>query len=212
MRGLLAGANHLRHRPAAAAGLGIICGQRLLFGVWSIMALLLYRNHFHDTGLLRAGIVGFGQAVAAGGVGFVIAAIVAPTATARFGLRRWTVMVTGFLAIAEFALGVQFASAALLVCALATGFATQSTKICVDTLIQEQVGDEFRGRAFAFYDTVFNVSFVVAAVVAAVALPASGTSTVAVAGVALGYAALAVGYGSVAATSASGRRVRRAGQ
>ena len=52
------------------------------------------------------------------------------------------------------------------------GFATQATKVCVDTLVQASVDDEFRGRVFAFYDTLFNLSFVAAALVAALLLPA----------------------------------------
>ena len=47
-------------------------------------------------------------------------------------------------------------------------------KICVDTIVQEQVDDDFRGRVFSFYDTLFNVTFVVAAVAAAFMLPRSG--------------------------------------
>jgi hypothetical protein len=49
-------------------------------------------------------------------------------------------------------------------------------KICVDTTLQETVDDDFRGRVFSVYDTLFNVAFVVALVLAAFVLPASGIS------------------------------------
>ena len=49
-------------------------------------------------------------------------------------------------------------------------------KICVDTTLQETVDDDYRGRVFSVYDTLFNVTFVVALLVAAVVLPPSGVS------------------------------------
>ncbi len=42
-------------------------------------------------------------------------------------------------------------------------------KICVDTTLQETVDDDFRGRVFSVYDTLFNVTFVVALLVGAFA-------------------------------------------
>jgi len=65
----------------------------------------------------------------------------------------------------------------------------------VDTLVQEQVEDDFRGRVFSFYDTLFNVTFVAAAVFAAFLLPTVGKSYVMLAVVAAGYALTAVAYG-----------------
>ena len=49
-------------------------------------------------------------------------------------------------------------------------------KICVDTTLQEWVEDDFRGRVFSVYDTLFNVTFVAALLVGAFVLPASGIS------------------------------------
>jgi len=65
----------------------------------------------------------------------------------------------------------------------------------VDTLVQEQVEDDYRGRVFSFYDTLFNVTFVAAAVVAAFLLPVSGKSYAMLAVVSTGYALTALGYG-----------------
>ncbi len=43
------------------------------------------------------------------------------------------------------------------------GLAAQGTKIAVDTIVQRDTDDEFRGRAFAFYDVLYNAAFVGAA-------------------------------------------------
>jgi MFS family permease len=192
--GLVAGTRHLRHRPVAARALSVIFAQRFLFGIWSIMALLLYRNSFHNHGALRAGLVGVGQAVTAAGIGLIAAAAVTPWVTARLGKQRWIVVVTVLAAVTELAFGAPFSMALLLVSSLALGFATQATKVCVDTLVQSNIDDEFRGRVFAVYDTLFNLSFVAAAILAAFVLPTNGKSLTALIAMSAGYLAIAVVY------------------
>jgi MFS family permease len=162
----------------------------------TIGTLLLYRNYFHDSGVLRAGIVGLGQAFAASAVGFVLAAVIAPAATARVGKSSWIVLVLSGAAVAQIAFGLPFAKAPLLAGAAVLGFATQSTKICVDTIVQEQIDDEYRGRAFSLYDTVFNLTFVLAAVLAAFVLPIDGKSYVVLVAIGAGYAVTALLYGA----------------
>ena len=68
------------------------------------------------------------------------------------------------------------------------------SKISVDTVVQEGVEDEFRGRVFSLYDTLFNVMFVAAAVVGSMVLPESGKSYAVVAFIAAGYAVTSVAY------------------
>ena len=82
----------------------------------------------------------------------------------------------------------------VLVAALLLGFASQGIKISVDTLIQEQMADEFRGRVFAFYDTLFNIALVVAAVLTALVLPDNGHSPASVLVIASIYLVNAVVY------------------
>lgn len=192
--GLVDGARHLLHRPPAARALGVIFAQRFLFGIWSIMSLLLYRNSFHSEGVLRAGLVGVGQAVTAAGIGLVSAAAVTPWVTARIGKQRWIVLVTAGVAVTELVFGLPFSMLLLLASALALGFAAQATKVCVDTLVQSNVDDEFRGRVFALYDTIFNLSFVAAAILAAFVLPTDGRAPAALVAMSVGYLAIAAVY------------------
>jgi MFS family permease len=203
--GLAAGAHHLRQRPIASHALGVIFAQRFVFGIWSIMGLLLYRNAFHDQGVLRAGLVGVGQAVGVAGVGLVTAALVTPWVVARIGRRRWIVVVIFAVAITQFAFGAPFAIVPILFSALALGFTNQVTKVCVDTLVQTSVDDEFRGRVFSLYDTSFNLSFVGGAFVAAFILPSNGKSVGVLAAMSVAYLAIAVGY--AAAERLHGRSV-----
>jgi MFS family permease len=193
--GLMAGARHVHERRAARRALAAISATRVLFGLTTIATLLLYRNYFHDQGPLRAGVVGLGQAVAASTAGYLLAALVTPAIARRIGKTRWIVGLYATAAAAQLVCGLAFRPAPLLVGAAFIGVASAGAKICVDTIVQEQVDDDFRGRVFSFYDTLFNVTFVAAAVGAAFLLPRTGRSSAAVAFVSAGYAATALVYG-----------------
>jgi hypothetical protein len=45
------------------------------------------------------------------------------------------------------------------------GFGFFLAKISLDTLVQEALGDEFRGRAFSLYDIAYNLAWVIAAAI-----------------------------------------------
>lgn len=193
-RGLLEGGRHVLERRRTAWAMGAIGAHRFFYGLSTIAILLLYRNYFTDAGPLRAGLPGLAQVLGAGGLGVLTAAALTPPVADRVGKQH---TVTGLLALAalvEAALGPPFTMPALLVAAYLLGVVAQGVKICVDTTVQEDVDDAFRGRVFSFYDTLFNLAFLAAAVVAAFALPRTGKSYAAVAAIALGYAATAAAY------------------
>ena len=60
--------------------------------------------------------------------------------------------------------------------------------------MQTNIDDEFRGRVFSLYDTIFNLSFVAAAILAAFVLPTNGESLPALIAMSAGYFAIAVAY------------------
>jgi len=67
----------------------------------------------------------------------------------------------------------------------------------VTTILQQQMDDDYRGRAFAFYDMMFNVPFVLGALVAAEIVPDDGKSYLLVVVAAAGYLVAAGAYGAV---------------
>jgi MFS family permease len=81
-----------------------------------------------------------------------------------------------------------------MVAAFLLGLTAQVLKICVDTLVQAHVADEFKGRVFVIYDMIFNVALVVAAGIAAMILPASGKSVIILIIMAIGYLLVALGF------------------
>jgi MFS family permease len=140
---------------------------------------------------------GLSVAVLVSGAGFVVAAVLTPVVTERISGRAWVLTLLVGAAITQVFPGALYTQPALLVAAFFLGLASQGIKIVVDTLVQTNVDDEFRGRVFSLYDVIFNVAFVAAAAVAGLVLPPSGKSYVVLLAVALGYAATATWYARV---------------
>jgi MFS family permease len=175
--GLIEAIAHLRRKRAAGIGLMTVAAHRLIYGIVTVSVVLVYRNYFHTLDQLDAAIADLGLLVVITGAGFVFASVVTPPMSARLGVRN-TITVS-LLASAVFQLvpGSIYARVPLMVAAFFLGLTAQAIKICVDTLVQAHVADEVKGRVFVIYDMIFNVALVLAAVIAAVILPANGKST-----------------------------------
>jgi MFS family permease len=198
VRGLVAGARHLKERREAAYGLAAVGAQRFWYGISTVATILLYRNTFNDPSDTDAGLTGLSIAVLVTGLGFLTAALLTPSVTRRLGKRRWIVTLLGIAAFVQIVPGAFYTVPTLLVAAYVLGIVAQGIKICVDTIVQESVDDAFRGRVFSIYDVVFNVSFVAAAAVSGLVVPLSGKSYPVVIAVATGYALTCLVYGRLA--------------
>lgn len=197
-RGMVAGARHVWHLPPASAALLAISLHRFWYGLLTLMTLLLYRNTFEDAGgVFPGGIVGLAEVVAAGAVGTLLAAWSTPAVVRRIGKPRWITLLLVAAAVSQVGLGLPFVPPTIVLAALALGFVAQGVKICVDTTLQESVEDDYRGRVFSVYDTLFNVTFVTALLVGAFALPPSGISYPLLLTVGAGYLLTAVAYARI---------------
>jgi MFS family permease len=185
---------YVARRKKAAGALAAISAHRFLFGVASLTIVLLDRNYFATQGNINGGILGLGAAIGAVGVGIVVAAIITPAATDRVGTTRWITAMLVLAGIAIAAFGLPFQRGLLVAGAFLLGVSAQGVKICVDSTLQEQVGDQYRGRVFSVYDMAFNVTYVAAAAVAATVLPKSGKSFPVMAGIAGGYVLAALAF------------------
>ena len=192
-RGLVEGARHIAHRPPAVRALLAITAYRFFSGLAFIAVLLLYTKN----GYLHRGFSGLGQTLTATVSGGLVAAIVTPRVTRALGTQRWITTVYAAAAVITVAFFPPYTHPLLLVAGVGLGFTAQAAKICVDTIVQESVEDAYRGRVFSFYDTLFNVSFVAAAALAAVVVPDNGRSLFVVGLIAGGYALTALVYGAM---------------
>ncbi len=186
-RGLMAGARHLHSRRPAFLALSMISVHRLCYGLWAVSTVLLFRNYYVAEGVFRAGLTGLAQFITATAVGGALAALVTPGMSRRVGLPTWCGVLLCAAGAVEFGFALPFRLPVHLVGGLLLAFCAQGIKIGVDTQIQQQISDEFRGRVFAIYDTLFNLALVIAAVLSALTLPDNGRSPTAVVAIAAAY-------------------------
>jgi MFS family permease len=163
--------------------LTITAVHRLCYGIWLVCSILLYRDRFAGSGLLRVGLPGLAQFVLATAVGGALAALITPAMARRIGAGRWAATLLAAAGVVALGcglparLGLQLLGGALL------GVCAQGIKICVDTILQRAAADSFRGRVFALNDMTFNLALVAAAAITAAALPADGHAPAGVAAI-----------------------------
>ncbi|GII22292.1 MFS transporter [Planosporangium mesophilum] len=204
--GMVRGVRHLASRRGAAYAVLAQSAFRALYGVLALAVLLLYRQYFHPSRDLNGSISGLGMVFVAGGAGVLIAAFLTPPVTRRFGGWRWVAALLMATAVVVVAFGLPFRPGLLVIAVVFVNIATQGIKIVVDTALQHECEDAYRGRVFSVNDTLFNLCFVVGLFVAALVLPPDGHSAGVLLVVGIGYAVVAAWY-----TVTAGRWARRVG-
>lgn len=195
-RGMVAGVRHLLDRPSAAYLVAIQSGFRALYGLLSLLALLLYSHH-PVGGSVSGALTGLGLLVAAGGTGALLSAFLTPVMTRRIGGWRWVALLLAATGVCVGVLGPSFRPLPLAATVFVLNVTLQGVKIVVDASLQYECADDFRGRVFSVNDTTYNVLYVVGLFVGAAMLPPDGRSVPAVLVAAAGYLLLAVWYAVV---------------
>jgi MFS family permease len=193
-KGLASGARHVWQRRPVAAALGATASHRLMYGILLLTSILLYRNYFYRVSGANSSLAHFTLVVIAAAVGYAAAAVVTPIITRRLSKAAWITIMLGLGGVVIGLLGPTFAQSSFLVISLVLGLVAQGVAICSTTIIQQRMDDSFRGRVFALYDMLFNVPFVIGAVVAARIIPDDGKSYLLIAVAAAGYLLAAAGY------------------
>ncbi len=205
-RGLAAGLRHLAERRAAVNALASMTVLRFCYGALTVTLVLLCRFAWSDPADTSAGLALLGTAVAISGAGFFVAAVITPWGTGRFGTAGWITVCAAASAVLTAPLALPFRPVPMFAAAFLLGVTTQGAKIATDTVVQTQVDDAYRGRVFALYDVLFNVSFVGSAAVAAAMLPPDGRSVTLVVTIAVLYAVAAVGMSRASVASSDAVR------
>lgn len=173
--GLKTGALAVWHRPGVTTAMIGIGAHRIVFGVDTLIMLLVLRDT--DThSPLPGGFAGFGLALGATAAGMLIAAVTTPLVIPRIGRSRTVVggLVVALVVQATFV--ATLTQASLLAGAFLLGFAGQSIKLTGDAAMQIEIDDDRRGQVFALQDTVFNIAFIAAIAAAAAVISPDGRS------------------------------------
>jgi MFS family permease len=130
--------------------------------VVAIAAILIIKNQFPGGGERFGRLNSGALALGAAGLGAFAAALLAPLAGIR--LKQPGLIVAGFLVSGAgiISLGGIANIPAVLGLTFVAGFGAFLTKVAVDAQVQQALPDEFRGRAFALYDILYNIASVVA--------------------------------------------------
>lgn len=185
---------HLVHRRPALLGLATITVQRVLYGLTLVSVLVLFRNHLHAAADVNGAMADIGAWMGASGVGFALSVVLVPPLAHRLGMRGTVVALLLASAVIQLGPGQVLSRWPLVVASFLIGWFAQSVKICIDTVVQAHVDDEYKGRIFVIYDGLFNAAIVLAAVLAAAVIPDSGLSRALLVAIGVAYLVLAAAF------------------
>nr|WP_020669100.1 MFS transporter [Amycolatopsis nigrescens] len=175
-RGLTDGARVAARTPSVLAGFAALFAHRAAYAVSLLLSVLLMRFSFTDLGLLQAGLPGLGQLALLAGAGILLAGFRTAWLIRRFGRTRVVLGALLLAALAQLGLGLPMTLPTTLAASFLITAAGQVLKLGVDSAIQRDVEDAARGRVFALYDTLFNLTMVAAVSAAAALTPPDGRS------------------------------------
>jgi MFS family permease len=187
--GWLHGARTVLAVPSVAATLSGLSAHRMVFGINTLLVLVIVRHS--DT----EAVAGLGTAVmfvAATGLGSFLATALTPTLVRRWGRYAAPNGALAFAALVQLC-GAGLQLPVMVLCGFFLGAAGQVVKLCADTAMQIDVDDALRGHVFTVQDSLFWMSFIIAIAVAASVIPPNGYQPVLVlAGAGVYLAGLAV--------------------
>jgi MFS family permease len=190
---LAAGARYALRRRGPATALGATGGNKFLYGILFVMSILLYRNYFYPSSASVAE-AHYLLLASVSGIGYFCAALVVPPAARRLSKSALITLLLAVCAVTTAGLGETFDQVAFLGFGFFLYLTSQGVAICATTILQEDAADAYRGRMFAFYDVMFNVTIAAGALISVTFMPRTGRSPAVMGVVAAAYAVVAAGY------------------
>lgn len=163
------GMRRVRRAPQAIAPMATIAWDQFLQAVAFVLSLVVFREDFGQ------GVGAYSWVLAAGAVGLALG--ISTVGLLERSLSRARIVMLGFAVsgVAPFIAVFFIRIPTVLAMGFLVGLAYAWKKVSVDTMIQEAVPDDFRGRAFAINDVLFNLGRVGGTLVAVWLIPAAGT-------------------------------------
>lgn len=160
VRNIVDGVREVARTPAAGAAISTYFWLRFLWSFAIVGIGFIARELLADDDTVILMLTG-GAGAIGGALGFVMAGRL----TARMNTPRLVLGASSVAGAAVALLGGIELQAAIALLAFFLGFGFFLAKISLDTMVQEALGDDFRGRAFSLYDISYNFAWVVAATV-----------------------------------------------
>jgi MFS family permease len=173
------GITRLARTPRALGPITSITLDQVGQGIVLVLSLFVFRDQFKE------GVGSFSNLIGAGGVGVLLGILTVGKLEERFAKER--IVALAFVAggLVLILVSTRITGWSVLLASFAVGLTFAWKKIPVDTLVQEAIPDGYRGRVFAVYDVLYNLSRVVAAFLAIPMVNAFGPAwSVAIVGIA----------------------------
>jgi MFS family permease len=154
------GITRLARTPRALAPITSITLDQIGQGIVLVLSLYVFRHR------LGEGVGSFSNLIGAGGVGVLLGILTVGKLEERFAKER--IVALAFVAggLVLIVVSTHITGWSVLLASFAVGLTFAWKKIPVDTLVQEAIPDGYRGRIFAVYDVLYNLSRVAAAFLA----------------------------------------------
>jgi len=160
-RSILAGFREVAGNAKAAASISTYFWLRFLWSFTIVGVAFIARDLVADDDLQVLVLTG-----GAGAVGAVLGFISAARLHERVRTTAHLVLAASAVAgVAVAVLGGLEAKFTIAILTFFLGFGFFLGKISLDTMVQQALGDDFRGRAFSLYDIAYNLAWVIAAVI-----------------------------------------------
>ncbi|MDP9185343.1 MAG: MFS transporter, partial [Actinomycetota bacterium] len=165
VRTIIAGVREVAGRAPAALGLASFQMMRYQFWGFGLFVFALYAKNLVQGGADKADTLSLVISGLGGLVGGALGLVIAQTLKDRvppIRLLLFSMFVMGASALVFGGLVSKVGFALMLFCGFFSFFLG---KISADTITQQAMPDDFRGRAFALYDIAYNVGFIVPALI-----------------------------------------------
>jgi MFS family permease len=173
------GLKRLLRTPRAVGPITSITLDQMGEGIVLVLSLMVFRDRFKE------GVASFSNLIGAGGVGVFLGILTVGKLEERFSKERIVAGAFFIGGLVLIAVSTYITGWTVLFASFAVGLTFAWKKIPIDTMVQEAIPDGYRGRVFAVYDVAYNVSRIVAALLAIPMLPQLGPAwSVALIGVA----------------------------
>ncbi|MGS0688222.1 MFS transporter [Nakamurella sp. GG22] len=196
LEGLTSALHHVWQRPTVGLAIVVVMVVRFCFGICTLVVLLLFQKYFTEGfGILATGATGIAEVLAVGALGVFAGALVTAPIVRRIGRTRYLVILLSLTSVLVLAFGCQFTIWSTLVTTFSIAFAYQSSKVCMDSVVQADSDDAHVGRVFALYDTANTLCYVGAFAVGVAIVQADGAGVGAVVLVSVLFLVCGLGYG-----------------
>jgi MFS family permease len=162
---LARGARRLVATPAAFGSITSISVDQFLFGLITVLSVVVFKEQFEQ------GVASYGRIVGVGGVGVILGTLTVGALEQRLEKPRIIALAFAIAGLAGLIVAPRITGATVFVMSFALGVTYPWRKVPADTIVQDTIPDRFRGRVFALYDLAFSLPRVAAAALAIVLVP-----------------------------------------